>query len=248
MNSYVGIKLPTQKIITQNTSLEVQSKYISTRYLMFLYTSGTVHCSSPSYQKVTTAIREPRYIKPSFPPIFIPNSCSHLRWRPIHTSFKHQEWRFTITCMARWAMPTKWLHTLLIASRCPRLSEVALKEATSFASICCSSLSLSTDQPCHLLIMRCWIQERLLPNSFSWLAFSNCSFSLLNCTSSIPPSKCKFHMNLIAITIGGGRPWYSILVAWFVTMNSLTKSHSSAVWFQGWGNSVDRREKSLSRR
>ncbi len=158
---------------------------------MFLYTSGTVHCSSPSYPKVTKAIKEPfqpKYAQQSFPPFFIQHylftfemaSNPHI-FQQLITKIYHKLHDIMGHANKVAAYPLNHL--------CPGLSEVALKEATSFANICFSCLCLSTDQPSHLLIMRCWIQDRLLPNSFSWLAFSNCSFNLLNCTSSIIPSK-----------------------------------------------------------
>jgi len=60
---------------------------------------------------------------------------------PINISFKYSGTPF-IT-MATQVAVTKWLHTLFTTSWCPGVSEGALKEAISFASICSSQLFLT---------------------------------------------------------------------------------------------------------
>jgi hypothetical protein len=95
--------------------------------------------------------------------------------------------------MATQVAVTKWLHTLFITSWCPGVSEGALQEAISVASICSSQLFLtdasdissqtrslhkSNHVSSNWLLMRSWTGDRLLPNTFSWLTCSNCCDNL----------------------------------------------------------------------
>ncbi len=163
--------------------------------------------------------------------------------------------------MATQVAVTKWLHTLFITSWCLGVSEGALKEAISFASVCSSQLFLtdgsdissqtrslhkSNRVSSNRLLMRSWTSDRLLPNTFSCLTCSNCCDNLFKSTSVIFSEKCNFHVYYEATTILlHWSSWVRENLAW---MNFWIKCHSSAVCFQGQGTYAETPEITLSRR